>query len=74
MLYASLVYSYSCVYIHSRWILANVEVCLFEVCLNIGLVIWYVFSKDYGGFMAETFTRAGCIVVGMGYPIAPGNI
>ncbi|XP_062515997.1 kynurenine formamidase-like [Corticium candelabrum] len=35
---------------------------------------WQMLSKDYGGFMAETFTRAGCIVVGMGYPIAPGPL
>ncbi|XP_065829503.1 kynurenine formamidase-like isoform X2 [Oscarella lobularis] len=30
-------------------------------------------SKDNGGFMAETFTGAGCIVVGFGYPLAPDS-
>jgi arylformamidase len=33
-----------------------------------------LFSKDHGAFMAQTFTEAGCIVIALGYPIAPGHL
>jgi arylformamidase len=33
---------------------------------------WQELSKDHGAFMAQTFTEAGCIVIALGYPIAPG--
>ena len=42
--------------------------------LSLYLFIYLFNSKDNGGFMAETFTGAGCIVVGFGYPLAPGTL